>query len=256
MMDLSIIIPVYNAKLIDIENCVNSISFSCKYNIECIIIDDSDNDVAYNFFKKNFISDKLIYVKNDIKLGLGRSLNLGVNISRSKYIMRLDIDDMNLPGRIESQIECIRNNNFDVVGSVCRDTFYKKLKYPKYDFLIKLSLSFINPIIHPSVVIKRDILVNFLYGNLKYCEDLDLWLRLRNKGYNFFNIDDNLLFYSKPFFIRGHGNWLTNFYVRLKNLKFNFYFFFDILGIFFIFLIYLYSVIIFYKKYYLRKMHY
>lgn len=257
MKDLSIIIPIYNASLTDINRCINSISFNSLYNIECIIVDDSDDNSAYDFFNCKLLlnNNNFIYIRNTVRRGIGESLNIGIHIARADYIMRLDIDDFNMPGRIESQLEFIKRNNFDVVGTVYRNNLYKKIKYPKYDFYIKLMLSFINPIIHPSVIMKKDIFKVFSYSNYRYCEDLDLWLRLRNKGYKFCNIDDNLITYSKNFFIRQNDNWLKNIRVRIGNLRINYYLLPDILGIIFVLCIYFYSTYIFLIKNFLKKMH-
>ena len=59
------------------------------------------------------------------------------------------------------------------------------------------------------------------FGNydpkLRYCEDLDLWLRWIKKGVKFTCINEELIEYSMPSDVRTKKNWIKNLSVRLKN---------------------------------------
>lgn len=95
-INLSIIIPVYNAKK-TIQNAINSINKQ-KLKIKdlkveiIIIIDDGKKYENYIPKLKNWISIKIIKT-NGIKTGPGNARNIGLKKANGKYIGFLDADD-------------------------------------------------------------------------------------------------------------------------------------------------------------------
>ena len=89
---VSICIPSYNrAKYLG--RCLRSIidqSFPRKY-YEIILVDDGSTDDTSSIVKA--FQDEIIFIKNKKRLGLPKSLNKGINISKGKYFLRLDSDD-------------------------------------------------------------------------------------------------------------------------------------------------------------------
>jgi hypothetical protein len=65
---------------------------------------------------------------------------------------------------------------------------------------------------------KHDVLnVGGYNAKLKFCEDLDLWLRFIGKGYNIQNIQEPLIYYRKA--SRPKAHWIAMLKVRQKYLK-------------------------------------
>jgi len=95
-INLSIIIPVYNAKK-TIQNAINSINKQ-KLKIKdlkveiIIIIDDGKKYEDFIPKLKNWISIKIIKT-NGIKTGPGNARNIGLKKANGKYIGFLDADD-------------------------------------------------------------------------------------------------------------------------------------------------------------------
>lgn len=112
-MELSIIIPVYNAEKY-LKQCLNSIinPIANKKNIELIIIDDGSVDSSskiYNSYNYDWI--KKIKIPNK---GVSNARNLGIKKSSGKWIMFVDADDT-LCSNWYSIISKYFNSNNDIV---------------------------------------------------------------------------------------------------------------------------------------------
>ena len=113
---VSIILPMYNAKNY-ICNAVQSIIDQTYLHWELIIIDDGSNDNSLKIIERNYINSnrhgktiKLIKLKEN--QGIVNALNIGISECdiNSKYIARMDADDIALYNRIEKQIEFSPSN--------------------------------------------------------------------------------------------------------------------------------------------------
>lgn len=87
----SIIIPVYNGvKFIEktIQSCLDQ-----TVPIEIIVINDGSTDNSEKIILP-YVDEGLIYIRNDINLGLMKSLNRAVKYTHSDYLLFLGHDDM------------------------------------------------------------------------------------------------------------------------------------------------------------------
>ncbi len=89
-IDISIIVPVYNAEKY-IERCLISLINQSKKNIEIILINDGSSDDSEKIIKK-FDDSRIKYFKQSNK-GIGKTRNRGIDESHGKYIMFVDSDD-------------------------------------------------------------------------------------------------------------------------------------------------------------------
>lgn len=116
MLDLSIVIPVYNTSN-RLKNCLNSILNNNLNNTEIIIIDDcSSNNETINICKNYSKKKKIKYYKNNKNLGVGASRNIGIKKAKGKYILFVDSDD-------------------EIIGDVIKKFFLEK-KLFRYDIII------------------------------------------------------------------------------------------------------------------------
>lgn len=96
-MDLSIIIPMYNASEF-IDRLLDSIYKQCTYdiNFEVIIIDDTSTDLSIdavnNYIELNSISN-LKLIKQDVNSGTAAARNRGIECATGKWIQFIDSDD-------------------------------------------------------------------------------------------------------------------------------------------------------------------
>jgi glycosyltransferase involved in cell wall biosynthesis len=131
------------------------------------------------------------------------SLSLGIHYAKGEFIARMDADDVAYRARLETQFQFFLSNpSLVVVGTaydlidadgMVLDTIHPLQK----DSEIRKELLFRNPICHPSVMMRKQILLDIggYLGGLQ-AEDYDLWLRLSSNPLNkFANLSDVCMAY-------------------------------------------------------------
>ncbi len=95
MLELSIIIPVYNG-VAYIERCVDSIIKSglSSEKYEIIAVDDNSTDDSLAVLQAKESQLKNFRVFHRRKAGPGGARNLGLNYARARYVMFVDVDDV------------------------------------------------------------------------------------------------------------------------------------------------------------------
>ena len=121
--------------------------------------------------------------------GKANALNEMIKYCRHDYIALLDVDDIWLPNKLETQICQI--NNYDVIGSQC--VYFENIEnvspnIPLGD-ISNFDFKLLNPIINSSAIIRKEL----CYWNENGLEDYDLWLRLRNQNKTFYNCEQVLV---------------------------------------------------------------
>jgi len=226
---VSVIIPIYNTSKVYLKECLDSISSQTLVNFECFLIDDSDNDDIVNFLESYVFQDqRFIHIKNQDRLGKSGSRNYGIHKAHAEYIAFMDADDISCSNRLDTQYNFLKQNpEIDILGSNLRIIINGKVSnlnrvYPEKHHQISRKFFYANAIAQPSVMMKKSIFLDHnIYFDTRYnfCEDLDLWLRLLNKGLVFHNHQDKLILYRQEDSNREIENWKFNILVRLRNLN-------------------------------------
>ncbi len=114
MVNISIIIPVYNNLDFTIQ-CVKSIQKQCKtINYEIIIVDDYSTDNTKEFFSNN---NKITYVRNEKNKGFAYSCNKGAEKAKGDILIFLNNDTLIVNDICKSVINTFRNfKNIGIVG--------------------------------------------------------------------------------------------------------------------------------------------
>jgi glycosyltransferase EpsE len=198
---ISIILPVFNAEKYLLE-CLQSIENQTYTNWELVIINDGSMDnsdsIIVDFIQK--LPNKVQYFHLKENYGTPYGLNLGIQHAKGEYIARIDNDDIMLPNRLEVQFVFLENHlDIGIVGSYAidineRGEFIQLRTVPINNQSIKALLLKDCPMIHPSVMIRKDILTHSVaYQNkYRYAEDYDLWIRLADKT-QFANLPEPLI---------------------------------------------------------------
>lgn len=184
-----------------LEEAIESILNQEFEGFEFILIANNCSDEFYNYLASNY-SKKLRLFRTVIGQ-LSFNLNYGIDKSFGDYIVRMDADDISKPGRLKILHHNIIINDFpDLMGS-CGDfidehnNITSSFIQPLSNESIRKQLYYKNPFIHPSVAIKKQILIDnggYLGGFAS--EDYELWLRLaRNSDIKMLNIPDSLISY-------------------------------------------------------------
>ncbi len=111
---VSIIIPVYNVEKY-VEKCIDSVLNQTYKNLEIIIINDGSTDNSEQICKDYQKKDKRIKYFQKENTGVSDTRNKGIELSKGKYICFVDSDDILNKTYIEDFIDCIKNNNCEMV---------------------------------------------------------------------------------------------------------------------------------------------
>ena len=197
---ISVVMSVYNSENY-LEEAILSILNQTYKNFEFIIINDGSTDRSLDIIEKYAKKDNRIKVISRENRGLIYSLNEGIKLSKGKYIVRMDSDDISLENRFQKQIEFMENNlDVGVCGTniiAFDDTKEFISSFYQDDKMLKAETLFSSPFAHPSVIIRKEIIekYNLFYDEeFLFAEDLELWGRMA-KYTNFHNIKEPLLKY-------------------------------------------------------------
>ena len=100
---ISVLMPVYNCSKY-IYNSTISILNQTFSDFELIIIDDCSTDNTVDILKK-FNDERIVLIVKQKNTGITNSLNYALDIAKSKYIARMDGDDISNIDRLEKQYE-------------------------------------------------------------------------------------------------------------------------------------------------------
>lgn len=189
---ISVIMSVFNHEKY-LQKSIDSILSQSYKNFEFIIINDGSNKNAKKILELNKLQDKRIKVINNKKrIGLTKSLNIAIKISKGEYIARQDSDDISYFKRFEEQLNFFKKNKKVIMCGTNgilidnNDSFLKNIKNLENNYeKIKKKLIYENQFIHSSVMVKRNYLleVKGYDEKFKYAQDYDLWCRLSIKGF-------------------------------------------------------------------------
>ena len=199
---VSVLMPVYNVEGYLVES-IDSILNQTFRDFDFYIINDGSSDRSEEIILR-YSDPRIKYIKNNINQGYIKCLNQAIELVESKYIIRMDSDDIALSTRIEKQVDYMETHPEVVVCGSSRINFYPEAhrKEVVMNAITDKKELFVNSIFntslhHPSVIIRTEVLKkhNLRYKEkYYYAEDKALWLDLSEYGV-LANIDEPLLRY-------------------------------------------------------------
>ena len=193
---ISIITPCYNSEK-TIEDTIKSVINQTYENIEYIIVDGKSTDRTLDIIK--YYCDKYDFIKfiSEKDKSMTEALNKGFKMATGEYICSVNADDCYELDAIEKVVSTFENQKCDVV--VGNTKFVKDAKIisntlPKFmcnEFLFNI-LDCSAP--ECSIFFRRAVIVkeNFFNEKYKYTQDYELYLRLINKEYKFYYLNEFL----------------------------------------------------------------
>ncbi len=146
---------------------------------EIIVVDDGSNDNT-NLVLKSFSAD-IKLLKNKKNIGLSKSLNKALDVSRGRYFLRVDSDDY-VSYEYLNFLFNILNSNKDEYNAACCDYFLVDDK----EKILKRCNSIKEPIGCGILFKIEDLLLAGKYSeNIKIYEEIDLIKKLKKKINNF-----------------------------------------------------------------------
>lgn len=183
---ISVVMSAYNgAKYL--KEAIESILNQTFEDFEFIIVDDDSIDKTEEILVEYKRKDPRIkIITNRENIGLTKSLNKAIKITKGDYIARMDADDIAMAERLETQLEFMKKN--PEVGAVgCwyylidkTGNIFEKRRPPTKFSKIKKALLASSPLIHPGMFIKKEVLekIGPYDEEFKYAQDRDLLFRI------------------------------------------------------------------------------
>jgi len=195
----------YNDHKKQAAQAIDSVLNQTFQDFEFLICDDGSKAAFYQWLRKYCRKDpRIMLLRNQGNRGLAAALNRCLRHAAGTYIARMDADDIAMPKRLEKQAAFLRQHRqYALVGSnaelIGPHGVWGKCRMEEVPQ--KKSFLSTSPFIHPTVIIRREVLEE-LNG---YCEspkilraeDYDLFMRLYAKGYRGYNLQEILYAYRE-----------------------------------------------------------
>jgi hypothetical protein len=198
---ISVVMSVFNGQAF-LSEAVESILGQTFRDFEFLILNDGSTDRTAEILADYASRDGRIRVLRHENRGRAASLNIGIGLAAGKYIARMDADDIALPCRLHDQVDFMdRHPEVGLLGGAVEligttGQLIKTMRPPLDDTEIRSLMLLRNPIFHPSVVMRKEVvLASGGYRKaLLDADDYDLWLRMGERS-RFANLDKTILKY-------------------------------------------------------------
>lgn len=225
-IELSIIIPVYNASKL-LNRCLDSIfNQETQYSYEVILVDDGSSDNSVELIKARKEPNIVLFQQQNAGPSVAR--NKGVELATGTYCAYLDADDYWMPGFIEKTVsfleehkECVAVNvaqrHLSVSGDHLAPACYTEYRKP---FILDDFFSFWAANMHVctgSVAIRTEVIraTGGMRRDLRITEDLEFWALISTYGR--WGFIPELLFVSDGGDVTQSQGWLQKMEIRWKN---------------------------------------
>lgn len=202
---VSVVMSIYNEPQNFIKKAIDSILSQTFRDFEFIIVCDNPKNVdLYQFLLAEQEKDNRVKIlKNEVNIGLTKSLNKAIANAKGIYIARMDADDISEKNRFEEQVKFLDEHpKVGVCGSQLNyidenDNIIGQNLLPceKKDFPYMV-MPFFG---HPAVMMRKSCLLQLgtpYDEHFKYSQDFSLWYRLDDIC-DFYNLPRILLNYRK-----------------------------------------------------------
>lgn len=213
-MEVSVLMSIYNETADQIRESVSSVLSQDFSNFELIIVLDKPERTDVESVLEEFNDSRIVFDKNEKNIGLALSMNRAASLAKSNIFVRMDADDVCLPGRFKREIDIIKTgdydfvfSNYDIIDEASQLIKESKTEEDISDSGILFTMVSLDPSIihHPTVLFTREIFEKAgRYRNFPCSQDSDLWLRMAENGCRFYKIGKSFLRY------RTNPNSVTN----------------------------------------------
>lgn len=199
---ISVLMPVYNGEKY-LHEAIDSILAQTFTDFEFIIVDDGSTDATPRILEEYVQNDSRIRVlTNETNCKLAPSLNIALAAAKAPLIARMDADDWSYPQRFEQQFLFMQEHpETSVLGSSVTFAGTQGGYYPfTENNEIRAFMLFGNPMLHPTILMKKQILhdIQGYNSNFEVAQDYALWANLaKNKAVVFSNLPQPLVRYRE-----------------------------------------------------------
>jgi len=192
---VTVVTPSYNQGKF-IEETILSVLNQTYKNIQYVVIDGGSNDETMTVVEK--YRDRIDIVVHERDKGQSDAINKGFKLATGELVGWINSDDILYPDCVERIVALYNQKPDGAIYYNCQNDFidkdskiiqtYKK-KIPDKHFLINHHYSIIQQgSFYKTNFVKE---IGYLDESLHFCMDLDLWLKLLDKGPIYY-INDNI----------------------------------------------------------------
>ena len=201
MPKVSVLLPVYNTAETYLRECINSILSQTFSDFELIIVNDASTDANVERVVKSYDDPRIRYYANEKNLGISETRNHLIDLAQGEYLAVHDHDDVSMPDRFAKQVEYLdAHPEIGVLGAAHIEIPKNKVVFhPLTNDEIEEQLMYDCPLIHPSVMMRKSVLIEtgVRYDKAYFpTEDYNLYLHLIGKT-RFANLPEVLFKYRK-----------------------------------------------------------
>jgi len=179
---------VYNGQRF-LSEAVQSILGQSFSDFEFVIVDDGSTDKSSEILAQYMRRDGRIRFHRHTNKGRAVSLNIGMELSKGRYIARMDADDVALPHRLKEQVDFLElhpevgllSGSYERISSDGR--LLDRVRLPLRDDEIRSMMLHSNAMCHPAVMMRKEVAIA-CGGYRKVfldADDYDLWLRMSER---------------------------------------------------------------------------
>lgn len=182
---VSVVMPVWNGEQY-LRAAVESILQQTFNDFELIVVDDGSTDSTLDILRS--FDDPRLRIFSMPHMGIVAALNAGVAHARANWIARQDADDISKSDRLELQWLAIESHrdailchtDFTFIG----DHTPPRARFPRSHALVALKLCFQCPIVHTTVLFRKNafLAAGGYQREERHAEDYALWTRMINHG--------------------------------------------------------------------------
>lgn len=211
---VSVLVSSYNTKIRYVKDAIKSIVDSQgHFGIELVWIDDGSDilmakmlEKVIDHYRERTRFMKIIFEKNERNMGIGYTLNKGIQMCNHEIIIKMDSDDIMTLDRINKQFDYMKKNpDCGIVGGqlrmflnddlnhVVQNTSLSSMTWEQYK--IKPSHWFVS---HPTVCYRKSKVLecgNYNDSLSRMAEDFELEMRMMKLCGKVHNMSDILLLY-------------------------------------------------------------
>ncbi len=181
---ISVLMPVHNAGAF-LDEALGSLAAQTFRDFELVAVDDASGDGgAERLSEWGRRVAWLRMLRRPEQGGVAAALNTGLAQCRGEFVARMDADDIAMPDRLARQLEFLdRHADVGMCGGRAM-TFgagdEALIRPPETDEAIRAWLVFGSAFVHPTVMLRREVLdrAGGRYRTVLGVEDYELWLRL------------------------------------------------------------------------------
>jgi glycosyltransferase involved in cell wall biosynthesis len=193
-MNVSILLPAWNAEA-TLPACLASIVRQTERRWECVIVDDGSTDGTGGVARAFASRDARFRLVTTPHRGLVAALETGLGHCEAPLVARMDADDVMHRERLARQVAALADDRLAAVGAHVRffprrgltdggrgyEEWLNAIDSPER---VRAEAFVECPVVHPTLMIRREVLAAFGYRDTDWPEDYDLVLRLLATGQN------------------------------------------------------------------------